>query len=137
MNIVQPVILIFIAVVLFLLRRQIAMRIEAERPTRYLAYEQCSPWLFTLNGCGFDLYEAGREDCSTPIPSNSYYLFLCLFFVPVLPIKCYRAADVGENQYYIYGHESWRVWEVAYIYTTYYRWVIGVVGIIWLMVQLF
>ena len=133
MNFVTPLVIICIAVLLFLLKRSVKMRIMQERPSIYMDYEKCSPWLFTLNGCGFRLYTVGRQDVSTPLPSHSSYLFLCLFFIPLIPISCYRVADVGEGQYYIFGNESWSLWEIVYLYMTYYCWVIGVIGILWLL----
>ena len=85
--------------------------------------------LFSINGCGLKLYTAARQDISTPAPSMSAYLFVSLFYIPILPLKCYRVVDGDENKSIVYGPEQWRFWEVVYIYVTYYRWVAVLIAV--------
>lgn len=91
----------------------------------------------TINGfgktlCG-NLFDF-RSHMSSPsdyrfhslVSSNVKYLFFTIFFIPVIPLGCYRV-DTGVyhqqvsrkrqvTSYRIYGTEKWVFWEVISIY---------------------
>ena len=121
---------IIVAALVFLLRHHIASEyLEPFNSSKYTAYKSLQPMLFSINGCGLKLYTAARQDISTPAASMSAYLFVSLFYIPILPLKCYRVVDCDENKYIVYGPEQWRFWEVVYIYVTYYRWVAVLIAV--------
>lgn len=112
--------------------------IEPTRQYPYTKFEKCDPPLGTANGIGFTLYGTGRYDYNTG--STAHYLFFC-FFIPLLPLGCYRAQMVGSKgrstQYRIFGHEKWRFWEVISIYLSTYSWIGGIISIIALICTFF
>lgn len=114
--------------------------IEPHRKWPYTKFQKCSPPLGTGNGIGFTLLNGGgRYDVNTN--STAWYLFFCFFFIPILPLGCYRASEVGSRgksmQYRIFGHEKWRFWEVLSIYLASYSWIGGIVFIIAIICEFF
>ena len=109
---------------LFLLREYISEQmIESQRLEPYTDYSHCTPAMFSINGCGIRLYTVAREYSTPTATTYSAYLCVSLFYIPILPLKCYRAADCDDNKYIIHGTEQWQVTEVLYLFTTYYRWI--------------
>jgi hypothetical protein len=113
--------------------------IEPIRQWPYTKFEKCDPMLGTINGIGCSLYGGwGRYDPGTN--STAYYLFFS-FIIPLIPLGCYRATQVGEDgnntQYQIYGHDKWRFWEIFAVYISSISWVGGIISLLFLIVSIF
>ena len=113
--------------------------IEPIRQWPYTKFEKCDPMLGTINGIGFSLCGGwGRYDQETN--STVYYLFFS-FFIPLIPLGCYRATEVGQSgkstHYQIYGRDKWRFWEVMAVYLSGISWIGGVVSLIALIASFF
>ena len=113
--------------------------IEPVRQWPYTKFEKCDPMIGTINGIGCTLCGGwGRYDSDTN--SAVYYLFFS-FFIPLIPLGCYRATQVGESgnstQYQIYGHDKWRFWEIVAIYLSSISWIGGFISLIALIVSFF
>lgn len=113
--------------------------IELVRKWPYTKIEKCDPMLGTVNGIGLSLCGgSGRFDYS--ISSYAYYHFFC-FFIPLIPLGCYRAQEVSNNgkgsSYRIFGHEKWRFWEVIQIYLTSIVWIGGVICLLGIIASFF
>lgn len=112
--------------------------VEPVRKTPYNDFEKCDPVLGSINGIGFRLFCGGRADLGTN--SEAWYLFFC-FLIPLFPISCYRATEVsnsGRSQSYrIFGHESWRFWEIISIYISSLSWFVGFISLICLIISFF
>lgn len=102
----------------------------------YNAFEKCNPVLSSVNGVGFTLRGGfGRYDGATD--SSVYYLFFSIL-IPLIPIKCYRATELDAGrQYRIYGHESWRFWEIVAVYLSTISGVGIIVCVLLIVLQLF
>lgn len=103
----------------------------------YDAYEKCSPILGSVNGIGFTLCGGyGRYDGLTG--SSVYYLFFS-FFIPLIPLKCYRARELDgsgrQRQYRIFGHESWRFGEIVVVYVSAIAWLGGALSVLAIFLQ--
>lgn len=129
----------FVGLWFFNSRILIPKMIEPIRKWPYTKFEKCDPPLGTLNGIGFILCDGwGRYESDTN--SNVYYLFF-FFFVPIVPVGCYRAREIGRSgnrtQYQIFGHEKWRFGEVVAIYLSYIPWIGGIISLIALIASFF
>lgn len=130
---------IFIALWFLNTRIIISRLIEPIRQWPYTKLEKCNPPLGSVNGIGFTLCGGwGRYDAGTN--SEAYYLFFS-FFIPLIPLGCYRATNVGTNgkstQYRIYGHDKWRFWEVVAVYLSSISWFGGIISLIALVCSFF
>ncbi len=113
--------------------------IEPVRQWPYTKFEKCIPTLGTINGIGFSLLGGwGRYDPDTN--STAYYHFFS-FFIPLIPLGCYRATEVGESgnstEIQIYGHDKWRFWEVIAVYLSSIAWVGGIFSLLALIISFF
>lgn len=141
MNILYPFLFLvaFVGLWFFNSKILIPKMIEPIRQWPYTKFEKCDPPLGTINGIGFTLCGGwGRYDPDTN--STVYYLFFS-FFIPLIPMGCYRATQVGESgkstQYQIYGHDKWRFWEIIAIYLSSISWVGGIISLIALIASFF
>jgi hypothetical protein len=88
--------------------------IKEYRETKFLNFEECNPFLFSINFiAGISLFGGGRYEEETD--SKSMYQFLYLWFIPLIPLNCYRAKEAGLGSFEIFGHEKWDLREVLYI----------------------
>ena len=56
-----------------------------------------------------------------------YFIFFC---VPLIPLRCYRVVDVGDDTFRILGSDKIRGKELLCIYMQYFRWVLSILTII-------
>lgn len=80
--------------------------------------------LNTLNGWGTRLKGHYREAESTYVA----YEFFCAFWLPIIPIGCYRVKDDGEDSYLVYGSTEWHASEVLMEYIKW--WGLGIAVIV-------
>lgn len=80
-------------------------------PTRFspITKEDELPELVTINGFGSRMVKTLGD-------SDVRYMFMCFFFVPVLPVGCYVAEKEGSNEYKISGIAEWNGLEILSIY---------------------
>lgn len=80
--------------------------------------------LGTGNGIGLTLMGEFRSDFMSG--SVVKYQFFCIFYVPIIPVGCYRVKQKGFFQknwkkstttWIVYGTEKWRLIEILIIYT--------------------
>lgn len=79
-----------------------------------------SDYLGTIMGVGTCFYGSFRNDGNSEVK----YIFLCLFFLPILPIACRRVTEGNiswkthsfSTEYTIYGKEKWNLLEIIQIY---------------------
>lgn len=93
--------------------------------------------LFTLNGIGNRLMGKFR------VYNDTYatYSMLTIFFLPILPVGCYRVEDViddnvalFESKYKIYGKTNSIFWEILHIYLSWYGWIALTIGFFFVLV---
>ena len=113
--------------------------IEPVRQWPYTKFEKCDPTLGTINGIGCTLCGGwGRYDPNTN--SIVYYHFFS-FIIPLIPLGCYRATQIGESgnstEYQIYGHDKWRFWEVIAVYLSSISWLGGIFILLCLIISFF
>ena len=85
----------------------------------------------TGNGIGLVLYGNDFRHHSAITQDNNFissevkYLFFTIFYVPIIPLGCYRVGWGGFKRYshkksvtsyYVYGTERWVFWEVISIF---------------------
>ena len=133
----QIFVLLLAVVLIFLLRNYVKSDIiEQYRAEPYTDYKHCEPVMFSINGCGIRLYTVARQYSTPSATSYSAYQCISLFYIPIIPLKCYRAVDCDENKYIIYGPEQWLYAEVIYLYLTYYRWIVAVAAVAYIALSL-
>lgn len=96
-----------------------------------LAYSDNSVWLFTLNGFGTRFYGSFRHQDRFYVT----YRYICLFFIPVIPIGCYLVSDAADDSYNVYGNVGMRKYECADIYLKWYGWLGAILSLIFVMVS--
>lgn len=65
--------------------------------------------LVTINGFGSRMVKTFGD-------SDVRYMFMCFFFVPVLPVDCFVAEKEDCNKYKILGFAEWNGLEILSIY---------------------
>lgn len=96
--------------------------------------------LGTTNGIGLSLQGSFRGVGMTYVA----YQFLC-FFIPLIPVGCYRVSMGGTTSgykktttsYRIYGSESWSGLEILQVYMSYYSIMTLIFGSIAFVISLF
>lgn len=94
--------------------------------------------LWSGNGIGLTLYgDCMRYDPQTQ--SEVKYVFLIFFYLPILPLGCYRVQETGYasqsykrscTSYKIFGSERWRILEVICIYLRFLTGILLVIAVI-------
>lgn len=118
---------IFIASVIFLICRYFILKGFLNNFRTIKPYDinedNNSPSLFTLNGCGTCFRGFFRNQGTVYVT----YQFLCLMFIPIIPIGCYLVSDEGDDKYKVYGGTKWRFFEIIAIYLQWFGW-LGVIA---------
>ncbi|MBQ3710334.1 MAG: hypothetical protein II887_06500 [Bacteroidales bacterium] len=89
-----------------------------------------SPLLFTLNGIGTRFYGSFRQEKDLYVT----YEFLCVLFIPVIPIGCYLVSDMEDGSYKIYGKLTRRRYECTDIYLKWYGWLGCALSVLFLVI---
>ena len=91
----------------------------------YVNTKHKSVHLFTLNGIGTTLKGHYRKAEETYVA----YEFFCLFFLPVIPIGCYRVKDGEDDSYLVFGSTEWHMGEVLLVYLKWWILIIVFLGL--------
>ena len=78
----------------------------------YVNTKHTSVHLNMVNGIGTTLKGHYREAEGTYVA----YEFFCLFFLPLIPMGCYRVKDAEGDSYLVYGSTEWHLGEVLWEY---------------------
>lgn len=90
-----------------------------------------SPSLITINGFGTRFYGSFRQQEGLYVT----YEFICILFIPIVPIGCYLVSDVEVGSYRLYGHVTRRKYECTDIYLKWYGWLGGIFSLLFLVIN--
>lgn len=96
--------------------------------------------LGTFIGLGFSFYGSFRKDGESEVS----YIFLCFYWMPIIPIGCRRVSECGTSgimpvistTYKIYSKERWELLEILQIYLCYWGGLSSVLSILVLLLSI-